>query len=67
MGADLVQLKQDVNSPAIKAIVDKDLVETSKFQFDGVPIFIVNGTAWYGVPTKEMLFRFIDDSLAIKK
>jgi ankyrin repeat protein len=66
VGADMGQLRRDVDSTEIRKIVESDLAEEERFRLDGVPVFIINGTAWYGVPTEAHLFGFIDDQLAHK-
>ena len=64
---DTAKLAEDIQSPATKAIIEADLAEVGRFQFEGVPVFLVNGTPLYGVPTQEEFFRLVDAKLAAAK
>lgn len=61
VGADMARLKKDMDSPAVKAVIDADMAEAQKFGITGTPGYIVGGVTVTGaVPVDE--FKAIIDA-----
>jgi protein-disulfide isomerase len=64
LGADVPRLQQDLRSETVRTRVAADLKEAERFQFDGVPAFVIGGTAIEGAQPAETFFVVIDAILS---
>ena len=65
-GANVAKVKKDMESPAVKAMIDKDLEEAATYGIQGTPGFIVNGVTIRGAYPAEHFKMIIDRHLAVK-
>jgi predicted DsbA family dithiol-disulfide isomerase len=63
LGVGMQQLEQDLRSPGIQGRIAADLKESERYQFDGVPVFVVNGQVIEGAQPRETFFVVIDAML----
>lgn len=63
-GADLAQVKKDINTEKVKKVVEADMEEARKFGFNGTPGFLVNGVSIRGAYPAEEFSKIIDQHLA---
>ena len=59
-GADMAKLDADLRSPENYGRIAADLKEVEQFQFDGVPVFVINGQVLMGAHPPEKFFEVID-------
>jgi protein-disulfide isomerase len=57
LGADMPQLEKDIAGPVVRDRLADDLREVERYQFDGVPAFIVNGQVIEGAQPVQV---FVD-------
>lgn len=67
VGADVAQMKKDMNSEKIKALVAADMAEAERFGITGTPGFIVGGVSVRGAYPFETFKEIIDKKLAMAK
>ncbi len=67
IGADMAKLKKDMNSDAVKKIIETQMAEAKKYEFSGTPGFLVNGVSVKGAYPVEHFKKIIDRLLADKK
>lgn len=60
LGVDMKQLEQHLRSPGTQGRIAADLKESERYQFDGVPVFVVNGQVIEGAQPPEKFFEVID-------
>jgi len=60
LGVDMKRLEQDLRSPGTQGRIAADLKESERYQFDGVPVFVVNGQVIEGAQPPEKFFEVID-------
>lgn len=63
-GADLAQVKKDINTEAVKKVIEADMEEARKFGFNGTPGYLVNGVSIRGAYPIEEFSKIIDQHLA---
>ncbi len=56
---DTKRLESDVKDPAIKSIVERDIIEARKFGFRGTPTFLINGVSLRGAASEESFSEII--------
>ena len=67
VGAQIPQLKKDMKSDKVQAILDRDKAEAEKFQFTGTPAYVINGVSLRGALPIEEFKKEIDLQLKKKK
>ncbi len=67
VGANMVRLKQDLNSDLVKERIRADMQEASKFGFTGTPGFLINGVALKGAQPYSEFKKIIDRHLAAQE
>lgn len=60
LGADMGRLEQDRAGPVVRARLASDLQEAQRFQFDGVPAFIINGRVVEGAQPAQAFVDVIE-------
>lgn len=60
LGADLQQLDQDLAGPVVRERLAADLQEVQRYQFDGVPAFIINGRVIEGAQPVEVFVDVVE-------
>jgi len=60
LGADLQQLEKDLASPVVNDRLADDLKEVERYQFDGVPAFIINGQVIEGAQPAQVFVDVIE-------
>ena len=60
LGADAARLDEDRAGAVVRARLANDLQEVQRFQFDGVPAFIVNGRVIVGAQPAQAFVDVID-------
>ena len=63
LGIDMKRLEQDARTPENFARIAADLKEIERFRFDGVPVFVINGTILMGAQPPQKFFDVIDAAL----
>ena len=63
VGADMKKLAKDIESDAVKKIVESDMAEAKKFGFSGTPGFLVNGVSLKGAYPFAEFKKIIDRHL----
>ena len=63
LGVDMQKLGQDVRSPEKKKKIAADKQEFEQAQFDGVPVFVINGTVLSGAQPPQKFIEVIDAAL----
>lgn len=66
VGANLAQLKKDLNSEEVKKRIDADRAEAEKFGFSGTPGYLINGVSLKGAYPFEEFKVIIDRHLSKK-
>lgn len=66
VGADMKRLEKDINSDAVKAIIEADMAEAAKFGFSGTPGFLINGVSLRGAYPASEFKTIIDRHLSGK-
>jgi protein-disulfide isomerase len=66
VGANVAQMKKDMNSDKVKARIDADMAEAEKFGISGTPGFVVQGVSVRGAYPFETFKGIIDKKLANK-
>jgi protein-disulfide isomerase len=66
VGANVAQMKKDMEGDKVKSIIDADMAEAEKFGISGTPGFIVNGVSIRGAYPFETFKNIIDKKLASK-
>lgn len=66
VGVDMARVNKDKKSDAVKKIIDSDVAEAQKFDFNGTPGFLVNGAAIYGAYPYDFFKKVIDHVLTNK-
>jgi len=66
-GANMGKLKKDLESDAVKEIIEADMAEAKKFGFSGTPGFLVNGVSLKGAYPFSEFKKIIDRHLENKK
>ncbi|MCB0417302.1 MAG: thioredoxin domain-containing protein [Bdellovibrionaceae bacterium] len=64
IGADLTQVKKDLNSKAVKTKIDADIAEANRFGFTGTPAFVVNGVPIKGAQPPQAFVDVIERHLS---
>lgn len=64
VGANIAQMKKDMNGEKVKARIDADMAEAEKFGISGTPGFIVNGVSIRGAYPAETFKGIINKQLA---
>ncbi|MCB0405661.1 MAG: thioredoxin domain-containing protein [Bdellovibrionales bacterium] len=64
IGADLAQVKKDLNSKSVKAKIDSDIAEANRFGFTGTPAFLVNGVPIKGAQPPQAFVDVIERHLS---
>jgi protein-disulfide isomerase len=62
-GADLTQVKKDMNSEKVKARIAADMEEAARFGIRGTPGFVINGTSVRGAYPFETFKEIIDKNI----
>ena len=57
------RLDQDARSAVVLSRIEADLKEVEEFRFDGVPVFVINGTVLMGAQPPQSFFDIIDAAL----
>ena len=60
LGVDMQKLEQDVRSPETYKKIAADKQEFEQAQFDGVPVFVINGTVLSGAQPPQKFIEAID-------
>jgi len=60
LGADVQQLEKDLASPVVNDRLADDLKEVERYQFDGVPAFIINGQVIEGAQPAQVFVDVIE-------
>ena len=60
LGADMPQLDQDLAGPVVRDRLADDLREVERYQFDGVPAFIINGQVIAGAQPVEVFVDVVE-------
>ena len=63
VGADLTRLEKDVRSPEIYKKIAADKQEFEQAKYDGVPVFVINGTVLIGAQPPQKFIEAIDAAL----
>ena len=63
LGVDMERLDQDARSAVVRSRIAADLKEVEEFRFDGVPVFVINGTVLMGAQPPQSFFEIIDAAL----
>ena len=63
VGADMQKLEKDVRSPETYKKIAADKQEFEQAQYDGVPVFIINGKAIVGAQPPQKFIEIIDAAL----
>jgi protein-disulfide isomerase len=63
LGVDMQKLEQDVRSPDTYKKIAADKQEFEQAKFDGVPVFIINGTAIVGAQPPQVFIELIEAAL----
>ena len=63
LGVDMQKLGQDVRSPETYKKIAADKQEFEQAQFDGVPVFVINGTVLSGAQPPQKFIEVIDAAL----
>lgn len=63
LGVDMQKLEKDVRSPETYKKIAADKQEFEAAKFDGVPVFIINGTALVGAQPPQAFIEVIDAAL----
>jgi protein-disulfide isomerase len=63
VGANLAQVKKDMDSDAVKAKIDADTAEADKFDIKGTPGFVINGVSIRGAYPADTFKTIIDREL----
>jgi protein-disulfide isomerase len=63
VGADMHKLEKDVRSPETYKKIAADKQEFEQAQYDGVPVFIINGKALVGAQPPQKFIEIIDAAL----
>jgi len=63
LGVDMQKLEQDVRSPETYKKIAADKQEFEQAKFDGVPVFIINGTALVGAQPPQVFIEVIEAAL----
>jgi len=63
LGADLPQLEQDLAGPVVRERLAADQREVQRYQFDGVPAFIINGRVIEGAQPVEFFVDVVEAAL----
>lgn len=66
VGADVAKVQKDSRSDAVKKIIENDLSEAKKFEFNGTPGFMVNGASIHGAYPYDFFKKVIDHILGNK-
>lgn len=66
LGVDMQKLDQDVRSAATYQKIAADKQEFERAGFDGVPVFVINGTVLVGAQPPQMFAKVIDAALSKK-
>ena len=66
VGANVEQVKKDMNSDKVKKRIEEDMEEAKSFGIQGTPGFLVMGVAVKGAYPKEEFFSIIEKRLADK-
>lgn len=61
VGADMVKLKKDLNSDAVKKRIEADMAEAGKFGMSGTPGFLLNGVPVRGAYPAEYFVSLVDE------
>lgn len=64
LGVDMTRLEQDVRSTAIYKKIAADKQAFEQAGFDGVPVFVINGTALVGAQPPQKFIEVIDAALS---
>lgn len=67
LGVDINRLKEDLHSPKVQAIIDRDLAEAKKFNIQGTPGFVLNGIPIKGAYPAEHFEQIISKLIEKKK
>lgn len=65
-GANVGKVKKDMDSAAVKAVIEKDMEEAATYGIQGTPGFIVNGVTIRGAYPAEHFKMIIDRHLSVK-
>lgn len=63
LGVDMQKLEKDVRSPETYKKIAADKQEFEQAKFDGVPVFIINGTALVGAQPPQVFIQVIEAAL----
>lgn len=63
LGVDMRKLEQEVRSPETYKKIAADKQEFEQAQFDGVPVFVINGTVLVGAQPPQKFIEVIDAAL----
>lgn len=63
LGVDMKKLEQDARSPETYKKIAADKQEFEQAQFDGVPVFVINGTVLVGAQPPQKFIEVIDAAL----
>jgi protein-disulfide isomerase len=63
LGVDMKKLEQDARNPETYKKIAADKQEFEQAQFDGVPVFVINGTALVGAQPPQKFIEVIDAAL----
>lgn len=67
VGADVAKVQADRKGDAVKKIIESDVAEAQKFEFNGTPGFMINGAAIHGAYPFDFFKKVIDHILSEKK
>ena len=61
VGADMVKLKKDLNTDAVKDRIAADIAEAGKFGMSGTPGFLINGVPVRGAYPPEHFISIVEE------
>ncbi len=62
LAVDMVKLLQDIKSEQVRRIIEADIKEFREFDFNGVPVVLLNGTVLEGAHDFESLEKVLNSS-----
>ncbi|MBK9038525.1 MAG: thioredoxin domain-containing protein [Bdellovibrionales bacterium] len=66
LAVNMVKLLQDIKSEQVRRIIEDDIKEFREFDFNGVPVLLLNGTVLEGAHDFESLEKVMNSSIPSK-
>lgn len=63
LGVNMVKLLQDIKSEQVRRMIEADIKEFREFDFNGVPVILLNGTVLEGAHDFESLEKILNSSI----